>query len=762
MLHQITKYKMLRFILTILLIGLFLSSCQTLLEPRIILWHSWEGNQAEVTSAALARFSEIFDTPIIASYIPADEMLDRYMSTASQGLGPDIFVASGENLRELADANLIEPLASDAITQSLYYTTSLATMTYQEKLYGVPLNMRPLAMYYNREMVSIPATTLSELLLQAEEGIGVAINSQFSQIVWGIQAFGGQLLDNEGQVILNQGAYTNWLNWLLNANANTQVYLSRDVTTLQRLFTDGEVAYYTGSASELTEIRTTMGANKVGVVPLPAGPNGASGPLIEVDALMFNSFSSQSSRDMALKLAQFLTNLEQSNTFMRDLDFVPTNRRVRVDLRTYPAIAGFIAQTRTAVALPHLPQVTYLLEQGDESLLRVIEGVIDSNTAADELTRRVNSEFGLATVENEETCDLDGEIMLWHSLNSIDVTYLNQLATTLNLRCPKFRLILNYVPTNSLVSAYIEVFDKNDAPDMILTSTSTLQSLVQAGAVTSIESDQMQTYSPISQATVSLGGRPYGIPLALISNVFYYNSDIVADTPVTTDELLVKRSAPFILSRNADQMLWTLTAYNGIAVSNDQIVPNLEQLTTWLQWLTRVKATDYITITSNKFLQTNRFEQGESAYYIGSNLELMDLSAALGDSLSVGVFPTGTSPFASPLVTSLALFTNPNSSHIDTATALSSVVTSTEQQETMVKTLEWIPTNTSAVESLNSDHTLSTIMSIMQTGVAINDNPSDVLSTISRAIDQIFTAGHAADVVAQELFDTLSTVEGSE
>ncbi len=757
--RQYGKNKLLRFVILMWLLVLVSSACQSIVEPRIILWHSWDGNQAEVINDALDRFSEIFDTTIVASYIPADAMIERYVSTASQGLGPDIFVASGSVLRELADAKLIEPLEPDILNQSLYYTTSLATLTYDDRLYGVPFAMRPLAMYYNRDLVSVPATTLSELLLQAEAGTGVAINTQFSQIVWGIQAFGGQLLDSEGQIILNQGAYTNWLNWLLSANSNPQVYLSRDTTTLQRLFTDEQVAYYTGSASELTEIRTTMGQGKVGVVPLPGGPNGASGPLIEVDALMFNAFSSQPSREIAHQLALFLTNFEQSNTFMRDLEFVPTNRRVRVDLRTYPAIAGFIAQTRTAVALPHLPQVTELLAQGDESLLRVLEGVISPNTAADELTETVNAEFGLTTVSTVSSCDLVGEILLWHSLTNAEETYLEQLTSNLNLRCPNFNLYLNYVPSNSLVSAYLEVYDKSDAPDMILTSTSALQTLVQARAVATIGRDQMQTYSPISQATVSLGGSAYGIPTALMSNVFYYNTDIVADAPVTTDELIANVSAPFLLSRSADHMLWTLTAYNGIAVSNDQIVPNLDQISTWMRWLTQVNAMDYITITANKFLQTSQFERGESAYYIGSNLELVELSSALGESLSVAVFPTGTSPFASPLVTSLALFTNPKSDNIETATLFSTLFTSPEQQEKMVETLRWIPTNTSAAASVNNDPTLSIIASVMQSGIAITDNPTVVLSAISNAIDQIFIAGRSPDDVAPELFNTLSDAE---
>lgn len=757
--RQLKNKKLLRFILLLWFMMLSSSACQSIVKPRVILWHSWDGNQAEVINDALDRFSEIFDTTIVASYIPADAMIERYVNTASQGLGPDIFVASGSVLRELADSKLIEPLAPDILNQSLYYTTSLTTLTYDDELYGVPYAMRPLAMYYNRDIVAVPATTLSELLLQAEAGTGVAINTQFSQIVWGIQAFGGQLLDSEGQIILNQGAYTNWLNWLLSANSNPQVYLSRDTTTLQRLFTDELVAYYTGSASELTQIRTIMGKDKVGVVPLPGGPNGASGPLIEVDALMFNAFSSQPSREIAHQLALFLTNFEQSNTFMRDLEFVPTNRRVRVDLRTYPAIAGFIAQTRTAVALPHLPQVTELLEQGDESLLRVLEGVITPNTAAEELTATVNAEFGLTTVSTISSCDLDGEILLWHSLTNVTEEYLKQLSSNLNLRCPNFRLSLNYVPTNSLVSAYLEVFDQSDAPDMILTSTTSLQTLVEAGAVATIQRDQMQPFSPISQATVSLGGTAYGIPIALMSNIFYFNKDIVADAPVTTDELLANVSAPFVLSRNADHMLWTLTAYNGIAVSDDQIIPNLDQLTTWLRWLTQVNATEHVTITSNKFLQRNRFERGESAYYVGSNLELVELSSALGDSLSVAVFPTGTSPFASPWVTSLALFTNPNSINSDTASRYRLLLTSPEQQEMMVDTLLWIPTNTSAAASINNDPMLSVMASVMQSGIAITDNPAALLSAITSSIDQIFTVGRSPGDVAQELFNALSDAE---
>ncbi len=742
---------------------LVMTSCQSVLTPRIVLWHSWGGEQTEVINSAVNRFSQIFDDVIIvASYVPADEIVERYITTSQQGLGPDIFIAPDSAMRELASMHLITPLPDDALNIEQYYSVALATATFDNQYYGVPFAMRPLAMYYNRDMVETPAMTLAELLNQADAGIGTAINTQFRQIVWGIQSYGGQLLDDEGRVILNQGAFTNWLNWLLNANANPEIFLSRDATTLQRLFLSERVAYYTGSASELTEIRSAMGRDKVGVIPLPAGPNGASGPLMQSDIMMFNPSSAPITRDHALDLALFLTNLEQANTFMRDLELVPTNRRVRVDLRTYPAIAGFIAQTRTAIAISHQPQMTRLLEVGDDMLLRVLEGVIASNTASAEITTIINSEFGLETIESPVTCDLSGNLVIWHSLTAQASGYLEDLINRINQRCLRFNAILEFVPSNNLVEAYLEAFESDIAPDMLFASTSTLQQLVLAGAVQPVDRDLMQAFLPISQSTVSLGSIPYGVPIAIRGNVFYYNRDRVADTPITTDELLVEASPPFALSRTADNMLWTLTAYNGLVVSNDEITTDLARLTDWVMWLKQAGNTEHIGIINNAFLRRNEFIQGQSAYYIDSSMALNDLSLSLGDALGVAPFPTGTSPFASSLVTSLALFTNPKSSNIETALQFAEDITSIDEQERMAETLNWIPANTIADESLSNDPVLATITQTLQSGIVINNNPTAELTKISQTIDRILRTDQASDLIAQSLFNQIMEGEVSE
>lgn len=323
-------------------------------------------------------------------------------------------------------------------------------------------------------------------------------------------------------------------------------------------------------------------------------------------------------------------------------------------------------------------------------------------------------------------------------------------------------MTLEYIPDNDLINTYLEASASNQAPDLLLTTSSNLQSLVEANTVYTIDRNLMQAFSPISQATVSINGVAYGIPVALIGNVFYYNTDLVSDAPVTTDELLVESSAPFAVSRSSGDMFWTLTAYNGIVLSNDTVVPDVDQLNAWLTWLAQVDDTEHIDIVSNNFLRRNRFVDGESAYYVDSSLAVLDLSQAMDDSLAVAPFPTGTSQFASPQITSVALFINPRADSVESSLAFADTLTTVSEQETMAETLRWIPANITANQTIATDPLLSAIADVIQRGIVINRDADILLAEVSQAIDTVFRGEQTVDVIAQGLFDKLSTGEAGE
>ena len=101
--------------LTLLLSLLLLPACVTrsddALYGSVLVWHSWEAEQAEVLDTVLDSFVGLYpDVNINAVYVPADRLLERYEVAAEAALGPDLMLAPSSFIGPLAEAGLIQPV----------------------------------------------------------------------------------------------------------------------------------------------------------------------------------------------------------------------------------------------------------------------------------------------------------------------------------------------------------------------------------------------------------------------------------------------------------------------------------------------------------------------------------------------------------------------------------------------------------------------------------------------------------------------------
>ncbi len=277
--------------------------------------------------------------------------------------------------------------------------------------------MQTSALYYNKDHVSEPPETLSALLEQADEGQKVALNTNFDAAFWGIQAFGGEMLDDQMRVVLNQGGFANWLTWLMQAGNAPNIILSRDEDTLKTLFTEGEVAYYVGNSSDLLDFQEALGEKVVGVSPLPAGPNNLAGPLLTTEPFFFGTDSSPSQTLRSRLLVQFLTNAEQQRKLAEQTGRVPANAQARINRRISPAVAAFVEQSKTAIPLLLIPQMFDAIELGQDTYLQVLEGLAEPTEATHKLTQIVNEKSNLETVDVAAgvRCGETGTIEIWHA-----------------------------------------------------------------------------------------------------------------------------------------------------------------------------------------------------------------------------------------------------------------------------------------------------------------------------------------------------------
>ena len=400
----------------LLLSLVILASCRAAtaddeLNGRVTVWHSWSPEEAVVLDQALAQFQEINPKVTITSIaLPEDQILDEFIASGNDGLGPGLLIGDDSWIGELANAGLIRPMTDRDDKEAIFNSRNSAITRYNNQLFGIPLFLEPRALYYNKSLVTEPPINLDELLQEAEAGNQVAFVPRFEEAYWGIQGFGEGLFDDQDHFTLAESGFTEWLSWLDEAQQAPGVILNIDDDSLMDLFTSGQVAYYVAGPEKQASIAAMMDEEnsfEFGVVPLPQGPEGAAGPLLPAETILLYAFTSTEQTRIANALAAFLVNQQQSIRFMRDMERVPANPAVMVDGRIYPIANGFAQQARTAVVIPNEIPHDPLVAAGDRAYVSVLSGVLTPEEAVCQFGQEVAAyhDYSAAEMSLPQGCD---------------------------------------------------------------------------------------------------------------------------------------------------------------------------------------------------------------------------------------------------------------------------------------------------------------------------------------------------------------------
>ncbi len=383
------------FIIFLILTGCQSSADEDELKGRFTIWHSWSNADEIQLEAALQQFEEIHPQVHISTIsIPEDQMLPEFYRLGEDGLGPGLMIGDDAWISDLANAGLIRPFSTDPFSASFFNARNRNLVEYNDEIYGVPMSLAPYALYYNKNRVTEPPSTLDDLLTAAKEGSGVAFVPRFSEAYWGIQTFGDGLFDPIGRFTLAESGFTEWLAWLNTAQGSPGVILNVDDESLLELFATGQIDFYVNEPAKQYQILSRMREDnsfEIGVVPLPQGPEGSAGPLLKGETILLYAYASQEQAKIAQSLALFLVNQQQSIRFLRETDRVPANPTVRVDNRIYPVANGFAQQARTAVVLPNDIPVDPFVAAGNRAYITVLAGTVSPEEAV--------CQFGLDVAE---------------------------------------------------------------------------------------------------------------------------------------------------------------------------------------------------------------------------------------------------------------------------------------------------------------------------------------------------------------------------
>ena len=307
---------------------------------EITLWHAYGTGSAE--EKALAQVLEKIqkdnpDAKINVLQIPFDQIFNKYETEAAAGGGPDMFTVPNDNLGNQVRANLLAAV-DDKIAnyKSQYAPLSIDGLTVDGKIYGTPVIVKAVALYYNKSTVPNPPKTTQELLDLVKSGKKLVLNQNAYHNFGFSGAFGGKLMDDTGKCIADQGGWADAMQFLVDLKA-AGAQFETDGGKADTLFRQGQADMIINGPWVLGDYKSDLKDN-LGVVPMPAGPKGTANPLSGIDGWYLNVNAPADKAQQAFNLSLWLTSPEAQKIYA-DVAGAPT---VRNDVTaTDPLVAMF-------------------------------------------------------------------------------------------------------------------------------------------------------------------------------------------------------------------------------------------------------------------------------------------------------------------------------------------------------------------------------------------------------------------------------------
>ena len=364
-------------------------------EPTTItLWHAYRATELDALKQTVAEFDKL-GTKITVQLraVPYDAFNDKIKVVVPEDRGPDLFIFAHDLVGAWAEMELIEPLSSwtDAHDTDAFMPETVGALVYRNALYGLPLDFKCVALYYNKKLVPEPPKTLDALIETAKGlsdgvskfGLAYEVTNLYFHALW-VHSFGGQVLDADGKPHVATDEARTALELARDLVQKHKV-TSREHTTamLSGYFNEGSAAMVLSGPWMRGEI---VGVD-YGVAPLPEiAPGKPARPFLGVEAMYLNRRSKH--KEAAMEVMRFLVN-DASARIRFDVGKQPVaNTAVWVG-QTDPIMAAFKTQFATSVVMSSSPKMQQVWTPYNNALLAVVAGTGDPTAALAEAQKKV-------------------------------------------------------------------------------------------------------------------------------------------------------------------------------------------------------------------------------------------------------------------------------------------------------------------------------------------------------------------------------------
>jgi arabinogalactan oligomer/maltooligosaccharide transport system substrate-binding protein len=373
---------------------------------EIVVWHAYRAGEKAAFEKVVASYNATKGgkTKVTTLAVPFDAFADKITAAVPRGKGPDVFIYAQDRLGGWIEAgNTVEPIdffVEDDI-KARFIPTTIEAMTYQQSLYGLPLNYKVVTMIYNKKLVTTPPKTSTELAALAKKmadpktgKFGVAYSySDFYYHSALMNAFGGGVFDKTRKPTLNSAGNVKSLDYLMKWVTKDKILpLEPSTALITSLFNEGKAGIVFSGPWFLAEISKGI---DYGLALLPKIDEAGQPmkPWMTVEGVYIAAPSKN--KDAAYEFVKYVTDVGAGKVLALEGRQTPANKNVYTDPKVGAdsILNAFRQQVEIAVPMPNLPEMTMVWSPATTAMNKIVNSAATPKAAMDEAQKAVEADI---------------------------------------------------------------------------------------------------------------------------------------------------------------------------------------------------------------------------------------------------------------------------------------------------------------------------------------------------------------------------------
>lgn len=354
----------------------------------------WMDNDEYNEKIVEAWNEEYPDIELTVENVGTTDARDKLELDGPAGVGADVFVVAHDGVAVAADSGLIleNDVFADYVKEN-FMDVAIDATTYKDKIYGFPLSIKTIALFYNKNLVDKPAESWEEIIEFAEEFNDPSQN-KFA-MVWqanepyhnhgflagyGYEMFGPDM-DDKDQLGWDTPEAIEGMEFYQKLKEIYPVPAQdADWDAMTSMFSSGEIPYAISGPWSINDFEDA--GVEFGVTKLPKLPNGNYPiSLSTTDVACVSSYTEYPSA--AKLLAKFLSSEKGLKILYETKRELPANLKAQElpEVAQDEYLEGVAGQAENSTPMPFIPEIANVWDPYKKALTAVWDGLQEPEEA---------------------------------------------------------------------------------------------------------------------------------------------------------------------------------------------------------------------------------------------------------------------------------------------------------------------------------------------------------------------------------------------